>query len=143
MTRFLFPKPDPSKGYSYLLLALRIFLGILLMRHGFDKLIHYTELSPAFPTPAWMGSEIGLLFAISAEFFCAFLVIIGALFRLSMIPVLIVMGTAFFYVHGGSVDQGELAFIYLVILILMYITGPGKYSVDYNIYKHLHKNDDE
>ena len=56
---------------------------------------------------------------------------------------IIVMGTAFFYVHEGSIGNGELAFIYLIVLILMYIAGPGKYSIDAVIYNRMHKIEDE
>ena len=36
----------------------------------------------------------------------------------------------FFWVHGGSVSGGELAFVYFAVFVLMYLAGPGKYSVD-------------
>ena len=65
------------------------------------------------------------------------------LYRLCMIPMIIVMATAFFYIHGGSVANGELAFSYLLLFILMYIAGPGRYSVDAIISYHLNKDEDD
>lgn len=41
------------------------------------------------------------------------------------------MGVAFFVIHGNDpFSLKELAFVYLVIFILMYIAGPGKFSLD-------------
>lgn len=140
MKDFLFPQPTESKGFSILLLALRIFFGLMLSSHGVAKLYNYTELCYAFPDPTGIGSEITLLFVIFGEIFCAIAFIFGALYRLSMIPMLIVMGTAFFYIHHGSMEQGELSFVYLVVFVIMYITGPGKYSVDAMIYHYIHKD---
>ena len=34
MKDFLFPQPTNSKGFSLLLLALRLFFGIMLMLHS-------------------------------------------------------------------------------------------------------------
>ena len=115
----------------------------MFLLHGLEKVYNYTELCYVFPDPIHIGSEISLLFAIFAEMLCSLGFIAGALFRLSMIPMLIVMLTAFVHVHGGSIIQGELAFIYLLMFILMYISGPGQYSIDAKIYEYLHSKDDD
>lgn len=143
MKNFLFPLPPTSKAYSLFLLALRILFGILLMRHGIEKLYNYTSLCFTFPDPIGYGKELALIFVIITEMCCALAFIFGALYRLCMIPIIIVMATAFFYVHGSNLAQGELAFSYLVLFILMYIAGPGRYSVDASISYHLHKHDDD
>ena len=143
MTNFLFPKPDSSRGYSILLLALRIFFGLMLMAHGLEKLGNFIDLSFTFPDPMGVGKTLSLSLVIFGELCCSLAFILGFLYRLSMIPIIIVMGTAFFYVHEGSIGNGELAFIYLIVLILMYIAGPGKYSIDAVIYNRMHKVEDE
>ena len=143
MKTFLFLKPDPSRGYSLLLLALRVFFGLMLMAHGLDKLSNYTELYFTFPDPIGIGKELTLALVIFGELCCSLAFTLGFLYRLCMIPMIIVMSVAFFYIHGGSIPQGELSFIYLITFILLYITGPGKYSVDAIIYKRIHKDEDE
>lgn len=143
MKDFLFPQPTDSKGFSLLLLCLRIFFGLMLMMHGLDKLYNYTELCYTFPDPTGIGSEITLLFVIFAELMCSVAFIFGALYRLSMIPMLGVMAVAFLHIHQANIIQGELAFIYLIVLIMMYITGPGQYSIDAKIYEYLHAKDYE
>ena len=143
MKDFLFPQPTDSKSFSLLLLCLRLFFGLMLLLHGLEKLYNYTELCYIFPDPMHIGSEISLLFAIFGEMLCSIFFIIGALYRLTMLPMIAIMLVAFFHVHGGSIVQGELAFIYLIVFILMYISGPGQYSIDAKIYEYLHsKNDD-
>ncbi len=143
MKDFLFPQPTDSKGFSLLLLCLRIFFGLMLTMHGLEKLYNYTELCYTFPDPTGIGSEITLLFVIFAEMMCSVAFIFGALYRLSMIPMLGVMAVAFIHIHEASIVQGELAFIYLIVFIMMYITGPGQYSIDAKIYEYLHAKDYE
>ena len=143
MKDFLFSQPTDSKGFSFLLLCLRIFFGLMLTMHGLEKLYNYTELCYTFPDPTGIGSEITLLFVIFAEMMCSVAFIFGALYRLSMIPMLGVMAVAFIHIHEASIVQGELAFIYLIVFIMMYITGPGQYSIDAKIYEYLHAKDYE
>ena len=143
MKKFLFPQPTDSKSFSLLLLCLRIFFGLMFLLHGLEKVYNYTELCYVFPDPMNIGSEISLLFVIFAEMLCSLGFMAGALFRLSMIPMLIVMLTAFVHIHGASIIQGELAFIYLMVFILMYISGPGEFSVDAKIYEYIHAKDYE
>lgn len=140
---FLFPQPTESKGLSLLLLCLRLFFGVMFMLHGVEKIYNYTELCFVFPDPIGIGSEISLWFAIFAELMCSLAFIFGALYRLSMIPMLIIMLVAFLHVHNGSILQGELSLIYLTVFILMYISGPGQYAVDAKIYEYLHAKDYE
>ena len=143
MTNFLFPKPTSSKGYSLFLLIFRVFFGLMLMTHGLSKLYNYSELCITFPDFIGFGHELSLLLAISAETICSIGFIVGGLYRLAMIPMLVTMGVAFFHVHQGSMAQGELAFLYLIVFVIMYISGPGKYSFDAVIYRQLHPEENE
>ena len=44
------------------------------------------------------------------------------------------MIVAFFIVHANDAfTVKELAFIYLIVFIIMYIAGPGKFSIDHII----------
>ena len=143
MKDFLFPQPTDSKSFSLLLLCLRLFFGLMLILHGLEKFYNYSEIYLNFPSLWGIGSEISLMFVIFAEILCSLGFIVGALFRLSMLPMLFVMLVAFFHIHSASIIQGELAFIYLMIFIMMYISGPGQYSIDAKIYEYLHAKDDE
>lgn len=135
MKKFFFPSVFPDASVSRLLLALRLFFGFLFLMHGIDKLANFEVLSYSFPDPLGMGSHLSLVLVILAEVFCALTFIGGFLFRFSLLPMLFAMFIAFFYAHGGSIADGELAFIYLGVFLLLLVTGPGRYSADYLIYR--------
>ena len=117
--KFLFPSKPDGTAMSLLILALRILFGILLMSHGVQKWANYDVMSGSFPDPSM-----------------AF--IFGFLYRLAMLPMIFTMCIAFFVVHGSDpFAVKELAFIYLVVFILLYIAGPGKFSLDHFIAKAL------
>lgn len=128
---FLFPQRANETAFSLFLLGLRLFMGIMLSTHGIQKLANLAALSTTFADPLGIGSQYSVLLAIFAELFCSILFIFGFLYRLSMIPMIVTMGIAFFKIHSGQMNGGELALIYFVIFILMYLTGPGKYAIDY------------
>lgn len=129
--RFLFPSKPDGITISLLLLALRIFFGGLLLSHGIQKWNNYAEMSAVFPDPLGVGSNVSLGLAIFGELACSIGFIFGALYRLAMIPMIFTMCMAFFVIHGSDpFAVKELAFVYLVVFILMYITGPGKFSID-------------
>ena len=128
---FLFPtKPDTAK-VSLLLLAVRIIFGLLLMNHGIQKWSSFQEMSTTFPDPLGVGSPISLGLAIFGELVCSMAFLIGFLYRLAMIPMIFTMVVAFFVVHANDVFAvKEMAFVYLVVFVIMYIIGPGKFSID-------------
>ena len=131
---FLFPtKPNTTKT-SLLLLVVRTIFGVLLMNHGIQKWSNFQELSAVFPDPLGLGSPISLGLAIFGELVCSMAFIIGFLYRLAMIPMIFTMIVAFFIVHANDAFAvKELAFIYLIVFIIMYIAGPGKFSIDHII----------
>lgn len=129
--RFLFPSKPDGTAISLLLLALRILFGVLLMSHGIQKWNNYESMSATFPDPLGVGSSVSLGLAIFGELACSVGFIFGALYRLALIPMIFTMAVAFFVIHGNDpFGTKELAFVYLVVFILMYIAGPGKYSLD-------------
>ncbi len=130
----LFPSKATQTGFSLFLLAMRLLFGLLLMTHGYAKLTGFSTMSASFPDPIGIGSSYSLMLAIFAELFCSAAFVFGFLYRLTMIPMIVTMSVAFFYAHGGSVAAGELAFVYLTVFVLMFLAGPGKYSVDYLVW---------
>lgn len=127
---FLSPRATDQKRFSLFVLALRLLFGILLMVHGIGKISAYSELSTTFPDPLSIGSQWSLCLAIFGEVACSAAFILGFLFRLSVIPMIITMLTAFVAVHHGSIAEGELAFIYLMVFMMLFVSGPGRYAID-------------
>ena len=139
---FLFPTYyDESRAYSILLLIVRIFFGILFLTHGYDKLMQHAALANLFADPLGIGSFISFWMVIFSEVVCSFALIFGILQRIVLIPMITTMCVAFFIVHGGDAFAvKELSFVYLIVFIILYITGPGKYSFDAIIGDHIVDN---
>ena len=130
---FLFPQYCREKGISVLILLLRIFFGVLFMMHGLDKLTNFNELSTTYPSVFGFGSYMTLMVSIFAEFCCSVFLILGLMVRITVIPMIAAMAVAFFDVHDAMMPEGELALIYLILFIILYATGPGRFSLDYMI----------
>lgn len=138
--RFLFPLGSDSARESWLLLAARIVFGGMFMWHGLLKLASFDALWSTFPDPLGIGSGASLLLDIFAEVLCSAGFIVGALYRLALIPMACTMCVAIFAVHAGEpFAVREPALIYLVIFVLMYIAGAGRFSLDYMIARSYEK----
>ncbi len=139
--RFLVPSNPTGNRASLLILSFRILFGLLLMSHGALKWVQFDTLHSVFPDPIGFGSQFSLILAIFTEIFCSVFFIFGILYRLVMIPMMITLGIAFFVIHNGSITLGgELAFIYLAVFIILYVIGPGKFSIDYFISQSIAHN---
>ena len=130
---FLFPQYCRDRIVSLLILALRVFFGILFFSHGLDKMINFNELSYTYPSVLGLGSYMTLMVSIFCEFACSLFLIAGLLVRITVIPMIASMAVAFFDIHDGMFPAGELSLIYMILFVILYITGPGRYSVDYLI----------
>lgn len=140
MLQFLFPLKNFSTPESVLLLILRLLFGILLMWHGLTKMSNFESLVATFPNPLGLGSRFSLYMIIFVEVFCSVGVIFGAFYRLALIPMIFSMCVAFVVVHRGqSFAAKELAFIYLVVFVVLFAMGAGKYSLDNIIATLLHR----
>lgn len=141
--KFLFPDHFRGKGTSLLILAFRLFLGVMILIHGVDKLVNFQALSTTFPDIMGLGSYTSLMLAVFSEFCCSLFLICGLLIRITVIPLMLTMAVAFFDVHDALFPQGELSFIYLVLLFILYFVGPGRFSVDYLIDMRFRKDQEE
>lgn len=124
MIKFLFPGIQDNNKLSAVLLVLRILFGLFLAYHGLTKMIHFSTLSTQFPDPLGIGTSLSLSMAIFGELFCSLAFVFGFLFRLSTLPIIFTMIVAYY------VSRDELALIYLISFIIVYIAGPGKYALD-------------
>ena len=145
LKKFLFPTYyDESRTYSLLLLIMRIFFGLLFLIHGYDKMMQHASLAYLFADPIGLGSIISFWMVVFAEVVCSFALIFGILQRIVLFPMIITMCVAFFIVHGADAFAvKELSFIYLIAFIILYITGPGKYSFDAIIGDNIACNENE
>ena len=130
---YLFPQYCREKVVSLLILALRVFFGVLFFTHGLDKMINFNTLSETYPSVLGFGSYMTLMVSIFCEFACSLFLIAGLMERIVLLPMIASMAVAFFDIHDGMFPEGELSLIYLILFVVLLLTGPGKYSVDYLI----------
>jgi len=116
---------------SAAMLVLRLGLGILMMYHGYDKLVHFSEYQGKFMNFLGIGSTVSLALVVFAEFFCSLFLILGLFTRLAAIPLIIVTCVIIFKVnHGNVFDDGEMAALFLSGYLVLLFVGPGRVSVD-------------
>ncbi len=112
-------------------LIFRVATAGLLLLHGWPKLRDFSRWVNDFSNPIGIGSTASLVLVIFAEVFCSILVIAGLFTRLALIPMIINMCVIIFVVHAGdTIRQNEVAIFFLAGCAGIFMTGPGKYSVD-------------
>lgn len=117
---------------SLALLLVRLVTGSLMLTHGIMKYqLLMAPGHPKFADPIGLGESATLVLAVFAELVCSILVLIGFATRLAVIPPMITMIIAIFVVHThDGLEKQELPALYLLIYVLLLITGSGKYSLD-------------
>ena len=140
---FLFPQYFRGKGVSFLILFVRLFFGALFFMHGLDKMTNFNALCETYPSVLGLGSYMTLMVNIFCEFACSLFLMAGLLTRIVLIPMMIAMAVAFFDIHDGMMPEGELALIYMIVFLVLFLTGPGRYSVDSLIDSKVKKYNEE
>lgn len=116
------------------LLVLRLALGVqMIFAHGWPKLASFSEKAASFPDPLGVGNITSAALAVTGEVLCSLLIVLGAFTRLAAIGAIVTMSVAFFLVHGAKLigeGNGELAFLFLVGFVTIFLAGPGRFSVD-------------
>jgi putative oxidoreductase len=112
-------------------LLLRITFSLLMMTHGWSKFIGYSDKASDYPDPLGVSAPVSLLLTIFAELICSGFLLIGLFTRLSLIPLIVTMLVAIFIIHRGDpLGDKEHAISFLIPYVVLFLTGPGKYSVD-------------
>jgi putative oxidoreductase len=118
-------------AFNTALLLLRLGVGILMLVHGYGKLVGFESKQYEFMNFMGMGSTISLALVVFAEFFCSLFLILGLFTRLAAIPLIIATCVMVFKAHNGDITgKGELPALYLISYVILLLLGPGKISVD-------------
>ena len=118
-------------AFNTAMLLLRLALGILMMMHGYNKLVHFADMQHKFMNFLGLGSTLSLILVIFAEFFCSLFLILGLFTRLATIPLIIATCVMIFKAHNGDIfGEGEHAALYLSGYLVLLLIGPGRISVD-------------
>ena len=127
----LFSVSYSAGAFNVAMLLLRVGFGVLLLPHGYDKLVHFATMKTHFINFLGMGQTMSLALTVFSEFFCSMLLILGLFSRLACIPLIIgmcvVVAKAHNYDFFGDAEHGAM---YLVGFLVIFLVGPGKISVD-------------
>jgi putative oxidoreductase len=116
---------------SFALLVLRASFGLLMLTHGWPKLMSFIDSPSSFPDPLQIGPALSNGLAVFAEFFCAILIVVGLGTRWAAFPLMVAMAVAAFVIHGKDpFGDRELAILYLSAFTTIMILGSGSYSLD-------------
>ena len=125
-----------TTGYNktlldWALLAVRIFVGVAMLTHGFPKLMMLLSGKIEFMNFMGMGEKTSLILAVLAEVLCSLFVLLGLFTRFSVVPLIITMLVAALMVHGNDpFAKQEMSLLYLFHYILIFVAGPGNISID-------------
>lgn len=117
---------------SFGLLVLRLFSGTFMLTHGYPKLLRLISGDEIkFMNFLGLGAPLSLGLAVFAEFVCAILIVFGLATRLASVPLMVAMSTAAFVAHGDDpFGTKEKPLLFLVIFVVLFISGGGKFSMD-------------
>lgn len=117
---------------NFAILLLRLVVAAFMLTHGWPKLNRLIDGGEIkFGDPLGLGPLLSLILVVFAEFICSILVGLGLWTRLAVIPLIITMGVAAFVSHGGDpFARKELALMYLLIYVFLFVSGGGKYTLD-------------
>lgn len=135
-----FKREEGSRRLSQCLLALRVVVGAAFIMHGLAK---------AGSPFSWMPGDAGVpaflqFLAMFAELGGGVALIIGFLVPLASLGLIFTMLAAttlhavvlkdpFVSADGGG--SYELALLYLVLSVMFFCVGPGRYSLDHKVFK--------
>ena len=124
----------PSADLGLLVLSIGVGLSLFL-KHGLEKIEHYSRMAAHFPDPLHIGSHATLLFSLLSDSICSILVALGLFTRWAALVIFINTLAAWslvhhflFFGHGG--DHGELVVLYIVSSLALLLAGAGKCSLD-------------
>jgi putative oxidoreductase len=118
------------------LLALRLIAAVsLLLKHGLEKVEHFSTMAAHFPDPFHLGATPSLAIALIGDFLCSLLIVLGLATRWAAAWSFLTLLTAWAFVHhfiffGEGADHGELIVLYLAAMLTLALAGPGRYSID-------------
>lgn len=114
------------------LLIARLAIGSLMLVHGIPKLgMLLSGEVIAFPGLFGLSPAISLSLAVFSEVVCSILILVGLGTRLAVIPLIITMLVAVFFIHlEDPFAMKELGIHYLLVYVFLLIAGSGRFSVD-------------
>ncbi len=112
-------------------LVFRLSVSILMMVHGWSKLVRYEAISGSFPDPLGIGSQLSLTLTIATEFFASIFLAFGLFTRFASASLLVTMSIIVFIFHAEDpFNKKELALLYGFCFLVLMLSGSKKFSLD-------------
>jgi len=132
-----------------LLLVLRLIWGTILFQIGLVKLLSIASVVQLFetlgiPFPTYTAYVVG-----SFECVCGLFLLLGLLSRLAALPIICIMIVALATAHADALKHivenplilsEQPPFPFLLLALIVFAFGPGKYSIDACICKRIDKD---
>lgn len=138
---------DMKKLFSYsfnpayldvFLLFARIAIGCLMLTHGLPKMSKMFAGNYEFADPIGLGQKASLIMTVLTEVVFSVLLIIGLFSRVALFGLIFTFAVIVLVVHGPDpLGDKETPILYLLFFVLLFVTGCGKYSLDYLISRRL------
>ncbi len=118
-------------AFNVAMLVLRSGLGIVMLPHGYQKLVHFAEYRTKFFNLFSMGSTLSLSLAIFAELVCSIFLILGLFTRTAALVLALFTSVIIFKVNNGTIlGKSEFELTLLLGFFTLLLVGGGKYSVE-------------
>jgi putative oxidoreductase len=139
MIKNIFNPGTYPNNINFVLLLIRLVVGILMLTHGMGKFSRLFGSEPIqFSDPIGLGATASLALAVFSEVFCSILLILGLGTRLAAVPLLVTFLVVAFIVHANDgFGKQELPLLYASIYFVLAKTGAGKISLDNWIYSKI------
>lgn len=124
---------NTSQATGIALLIARAGIAVLMLSHGIPKLVTLFSGAPVqFPAVMGMSAELGLTLTVFAEVICSVFILAGFGTRLATVPLIVTMLVAALLIHAADpMKVKEPALQYLLVYLVLFFAGSGKYSIDY------------
>jgi len=106
-----------------------------MLNYGYAKLERFLGGERGFADPLGFGEELSFILTILAEFVCSLLLIAGLFTRAVLVPLMITMLVAFLIIHSDDAfEKKEHPLLFLIPYLTLFLTGPGRYSLDQRLF---------
>ena len=120
-----------TKTLNFGLLILRVGFSAAMLTHGYGKFMKVLAGDFSFGDPIGIGPTASLILCAIAEFIAPIFLIVGWKTRWFSLIAVINMLVAFIIAHDGDpFSKKEKSFLFLIAFVVLYFTGPGRYSID-------------
>ena len=124
-----------SKGvWNNGLLIVRVLTSIMLIQHG-KELVDSKKMHDLITFLA--DFKIPSVFAYIAkvtECLGSILLFLGLFTRIIIPPLIIAMSVVIWTMNAGNIFDGDLPFLYILLFLVFFFIGPGKWSLDYVLF---------